>query len=58
LTFPQDGIKELVKNAVENAVIRNLWKWWDIQVLDSDFEKAFNFLDSAQNQKNRKYFNK
>ena len=58
LTFPQDGIKELVKNAVENAVTRNLWKWWDIQVLDSDFEKAFNFLDSAKNQKNRKYFNK
>ena len=24
LSFPQDGIKELVKNAVENAVIRNL----------------------------------
>ena len=58
LSFPQDGIKELVKNAVENAVIRNLWEWWEIQVLDSDFEKAFNFLASAQSQKNKKYFNK
>lgn len=55
LTFPQDCIKEFVKNAVENAVLKNLWKWWIVQVLDSDFEKALTFIQSSQSQK-KKYF--
>lgn len=54
--YSQDTIKEVVKSALENALIRNISKWEKIvHVKDCDFDTAFLSLKETES-KNNKYF--
>ena len=54
--YSQDTIKEVVKSALENALIRNISKWEKIvHVKDCDFDTAFSSLKETES-KNNKYF--
>lgn len=56
--YPQDTIKEIMKFALENALLRNIWKWEKIvHVKDSDFDAAFLAMKETETQ-SKKYFAK
>jgi len=55
-SYSKDVIKKLVDMAVESAVTRNIWLWWEVVIVEqADFDRASSILKESEKTKTKKY---